>query len=34
MSQENINLVLASNDAYNAGDIDTMLRFDAVDILA
>jgi hypothetical protein len=34
MSQENINLVLASNDAYNAGDIDTMLRFYAIDIEA
>ena len=32
MSQENVNLVLASNDAYNAGDIEALLRFCAADI--
>src|SRR2546421_12931501 len=34
MSQANVELVLASNDAYNAGDIDTMLKFYAIDIEA
>ena len=34
MSQENMELVLASNDAYNAGDIDGMLKFYSVDIEA
>src|SRR4051794_1709841 len=32
MSQENVEIVRAALDAYNAGDIDTMLRFYAVDI--
>jgi ketosteroid isomerase-like protein len=34
MSQENVEVVLASTDAYNAGDIDGMLKFYAVDIEA
>ena len=34
MSKENVELVLASNDAYNAGEIDRMLQFYAVDIEA
>ncbi len=31
MSQENVDVVQAAIDAYNAGDIDTMLRSYAVD---
>ena len=34
MSQDNVEIVLAANDAYNAGDFDTMLKFYAVDIEA
>jgi ketosteroid isomerase-like protein len=34
MSQENVEVFLMANDAYNAGDIDTMLNFYAADIEA
>jgi ketosteroid isomerase-like protein len=34
MSRENVGLVLASLDAYNAGDIDGMLRFYSFDVVA
>jgi len=34
MSQKNVELFLASNDAYNAGEIDRMLQFYATDVEA
>jgi ketosteroid isomerase-like protein len=33
-SEENVELVLAANDAYNAGEIDAMLRLYATDVEA
>ena len=32
MSQENVEIVLAAFDAYNAGDLDAMMRFYAPDL--
>jgi ketosteroid isomerase-like protein len=34
MSQENVELVIAANDAYNAGDMDAMMSFYAPDVEA
>ena len=34
MSRENVELVIAATDAYNAGDLDAMIRFYAPDVEA